>query len=130
MRPAWNIIAFILALSLSATMGVHSATPAIAQKEIDHLLLFVEASGCEFYRNGRWYDSVKAQTHLRTKYEFLEKNNSIASAEDFVEKVATKSSWSGQPYQMKCGEQAAISTQQWLSDELARYRAETENRNK
>jgi hypothetical protein len=111
-------------------MGVHSATPAIAQKEIDHLLLFVEASGCEFYRNGRWYDSVKAQTHLRTKYEFLEKNNSIASAEDFVEKVATKSSWSGQPYQMKCGEQAAISTQQWLSDELARYRAETENRNK
>src|ERR1035437_9188463 len=130
MRPACNIIAFILGLSLSATMGVHSATPAIAQKEIDHLLLYVEGSGCEFYRNGRWYDSVKAQTHLRSKYEFLEKSNSIGSAENFVEKVATKSSWSGQPYQMKCGDQAAVSTQQWLNDELARYRAQSEKRKK
>ena len=128
MRPAWDIIAFILALCLSATMGAHSATPDTAQREIDHLLGYVKGSNCEFYRNGKWYGPAKAETHLRGKYESLDKINLIVSAEDFVEKVATKSSWSGQPYQMKCGDQAAVSTQQWLHDELARYRAESEKK--
>ena len=130
MRPSRNIVTCILVLALSLTMRVHAATSAIAQKEIDHLLGYVKGSNCEFYRNGTWYGPEKAETHLRGKYESLDKNNLIVSAEDFVEKVATKSSWSGHPYQMKCGDQAAVSTQQWLNDELARYRAESENRKK
>src|SRR6185369_14376451 len=31
-------------------------TPAAVKAEIDHLLTFVGNSGCEFYRNGSWYD--------------------------------------------------------------------------
>ena len=108
--------------------GAYAATSAMAQNEIDHLLRFVEESKCEFYRNGIGYDSKQAQTHLRRKYESLEKHKLIVSAEDFVEKVATKSSASGYDYQIQCSGQAVVSSRQWFSDELARYRAESQNR--
>ena len=57
----------------------------IAQTEITYLLDFVEISGCEFYRNGSWYDSVQAQKHLHTKFDYLSARNRIETAEDFIE---------------------------------------------
>ena len=48
-----------------------AAPPAIAQTEVNYLLGFIESSGCEFYRNGSWYDSKRAQAHLRYKYQML-----------------------------------------------------------
>jgi len=64
-----NVLIFTLGLAVFP--AVHAATPPIAQAEINYLLEFVESSGCEFYRNGTWYDSRKARTHLQSKYEIL-----------------------------------------------------------
>jgi hypothetical protein len=47
----------------------------------------VEISGCEFYRNGILYDSVRAQEHLRTKYDTWP-YETLATAEDFIEQGA------------------------------------------
>ena len=100
------------------------AEPAVkVQVEVDFLLGYVEGSGCQFYRNGTWHDAKAAQAHLLDKYRYLAARNLINTAEDFIEKAATKSSLSGQAYQVKCGDAAAVTTNRWLHDELAHFRA-------
>jgi len=49
----------------------------------------------------------------------------INTAEDFIDQAATRSSLSGQPYQVRCSGDAAMTSNQWLRDVLARYRAHT-----
>jgi hypothetical protein len=111
-------------LGLALLTVASAAPPAIAQTEINYLLGFVESSGCEFYRNGSWYDSKRAQAHLRDKYEMLAAADKINTAEDFIEKAATKSSLSGRSYQVRCGGGEAVTSNQWLRDVLTRYRAD------
>jgi hypothetical protein len=112
-----------LVLALSWPPAADSAPPEIARVEVNYLLGFVEQSGCQFYRNGSWYDSKKAQAHLRDKYEYLAARGLINSAEDFIEQAATKSSLSGKAYEIKCGDAPVVTTNQWLRAVLARYRA-------
>jgi hypothetical protein len=109
-------------LGLAFLTVASAAPPAIAQTEINYLLGFVEGSGCEFYRNGSWYDSKRAQAHLRDKYQMLAAADQISTAEDFIEKAATKSSLSGRPYEVRCGGGEALTSNQWLRKALARYR--------
>jgi hypothetical protein len=111
-----------LILPLVLVPTVQAAPPAMAQTEINHLLEFVGSSGCEFYRNGSWYDSRRAQAHLRSKYQWLAARDQINTAEDFIEKAATRSSLSGQPYEVRCGGTEAVTSNRWLHDELTRYR--------
>lgn len=92
-----------------------------AQGEIDHLFGYVAVSHCAFQRNGNWYDAQRALAHLRSKYEFVK--SSIDTAEEFIEKAATRSSLSGRPYEVSCGAAAPVSSAQWLRVELYRYRA-------
>ena len=99
-----------------------AAPPAMAQAEINHLLGFVGSSGCEFYRNGSWYDSKRAQAHLRSKYQWLAARNQINTAEEFIERAVTKSSLSGRPYEVRCGGGETVTSNRWLRDELTRYR--------
>jgi hypothetical protein len=112
-----------LMLGLVLAPDVRAAAPAIAQTEINYLLGFIENSACEFFRNGSWYDAKKAAAHLRYKYKILATGDRIQTAEDFIEEAATKSSLSGQPYQVRCTGDKAVTTNQWLRDLLARYRA-------
>ena len=112
-----------LVLALGWPPAADSAPPEIARVEVSYLLGFVEQSGCQFYRNGSWYDSKKAETHLREKYDYLAAKGLINSAEDFIEQAATKSSLSGKAYAIKCGADPVMTTDQWLREELARYRS-------
>ena len=95
----------------------------IAQTEINYLLDFIEISGCEYYRNGSWYDSVQAQSHLRGKYDYLSSRNRIETAEDFITQAASKSSLSGLSYEVRCGVCTTTTTSEWLYAVLARYRS-------
>ncbi|BCB27225.1 hypothetical protein SKTS_21110 [Sulfurimicrobium lacus] len=96
--------------------------PQNVQIEVNFLLGYVEGSGCEFYRNGTWRDSKAAQAHLRDKYKYLMARNLINTTEDFIERAATESSFTGQPYQVKCNGTAVIPSSQWLRNEIARFR--------
>jgi hypothetical protein len=101
-----------------------SALPSpAAQAEIDYLLSAVANSQCEFYRNGSWYDPKSAAGHLATKYKYLAARDLVQSAEDFIEKAATRSSLSGRDYAIRCGGGgAAVASSRWLLILLARYR--------
>jgi hypothetical protein len=113
----------IWVLGFAAFPALRAAPPPIAQAEINYLLDFVEHSGCQFYRNGTWYDPKTARAHLQSKYEMLAGSGRINSAEDFIDQAATSSSLSGRPYQVRCGGAEPIASSQWLQGVLSRYRA-------
>jgi uncharacterized protein DUF5329 len=118
--PRNFIAACSAALALCLPLATLAAPGPVAQDEIDHLLSYVAASSCTFVRNGSEYDAVKAREHLADKYRFA--GSRISTAEEFIEYLATKSSFSGQPYHVRCGHDDEPSGA-WLTAELRRYRS-------
>ncbi|EGW21766.1 MULTISPECIES: YfeK family protein [Methylobacter] len=117
------ITGLMLILELLLVPVARAQPPVNVQIEVNFLLGFVEgSSGCELNRNGTWHNSKAAQMHLRDKYKYLVARNMIKTTEDFIEKAATESSLSGQPYEVSCNGGATVTSKQWLSDELARFR--------
>jgi hypothetical protein len=114
------ILGLILALAL--VQGAHAGPAPAALAEIKYLLDFVGKSGCQFYRNGVWYDSGEARSHLSYKYDVLADHGQIKTADDFIEKAATKSSLTGIAYKVRCADSQELSSNRWLRDALARYR--------
>jgi len=118
-QSQWNSV-LILGLLFSPLV---QAEPAVSvQVEVSFLLGFIEGSGCQFYRNGEWHTSQEAQVHLRDKYKWLVAKNQIKTAEDFIDKAATQSSFSGRAYAVTCNGGVTDTSKQWLRDELARLR--------
>jgi len=115
-------MASALMLGLLLVPVARAEPPTRMQIEVNFLLGYIEGSGCEFYRNGTWHDSKTAQAHLRDKYKYLVAKDLINTTEDFIKKAATKSSFSGQPYEVRCNGGATVTSNQWLRDELARFR--------
>lgn len=116
-----TLAALILALLLG--IGAQAApAPAAVRAEIEALLVKLQASGCEFNRNGNWYTGPDAKTHLLRKLEYLENKTTLRSTEQFIELAATSSSSSGRAYQVKCGSGTAVPSAQWLANELAAAR--------
>lgn len=113
----------LLLCLLIAGGTVHAAAPAVADAEIDHLLLALQESGCEFERNGSWHSAADARKHLQRKRDYLEKRKPIVDTESFIAQAATKSSMSGKPYRVRCGAAAAEPSRTWLMRELESYRA-------
>ena len=112
----------VLMLGFLLVPVARAEPPTNVQIEVNFLLGYLEGSGCEFYRNGTWHDSKAAQAHLRDKYKYLAARNLFNTTEDFIEMAATKSSFSGQPYKVRCNGGATVTSNQWLRDELARFR--------
>ena len=112
-------LAAALTFTLVVSAGAFAAPGAPAQAEIDHLLKFVAASNCTFVRNGTQYAADKASEHLAAKLRFAASR--IATADDFIRDLASRSSVSGEAYRVKCGN---VDTPAgfWLTDELQRYR--------
>jgi hypothetical protein len=112
----------VLMLGLLSVPVARADPPTSVQIEVNFLLGYLEGSRCEFYRNGTWHDSKAAQAHLRDKYKYLAARNLVNTTEQFIERAATESSLSGQPYEVKCNGGAAVTSSRWLRDELARFR--------
>jgi len=106
-KKIWTTLAsiglFIVSLTiLFQTHQVHAESikedPVII--EINQLIMVVEQSQCIFHRNGTEYSSKDAADHLRLK---LRKGKRYANTtENFIDKLASESSWSGKPYFIEC----------------------------
>ena len=96
--------------------------PARTQAEIDHLFAYIAGSGCKFNRNGSWHDMTTARSHVNTKYEYLVERGMIDSAEAFIDKAASQSSFSGKDYLVQCPGSEATPSAGWLKTELNRFR--------
>ena len=100
-----------------------STIAEISALEITYLLKQVEQSGCVFFRNGKKYHSSKAADHMRRKYNYGLRKHDHITAEQFIEYIATKSSWTGKTYSLQCQEKPAEPSAQWLAQKLGAYRA-------
>lgn len=111
-----------LLAGLLAGFGAQAAPSAQAEREIEQLIQTLARSGCQFERNGSWHDAGQAQAHLRKKLAYLRKRGLADTAELFIERAATRSSLSGQPYRMRCGQAAPIGSAAWLQAQLVQLR--------
>lgn len=107
-------------IAASCLLASSSFALADMQDEIQHLLRYIESSGCEFERNGTVYDSKKARSHIERKYDYIESR--VDETEDFIKYAATESSMSGRKYQVTCNGRQQNSAD-WLREELSKYRA-------
>jgi len=119
------VIVSFLAIGHCTFAGGISAPTAAAAAEIQYLFRIVSESGCDFYRNGRWYGAAEAEMHLRDKFTLLSAAEQISTAEEFIEKVASRSSLTGLAYQLRCQGNAPVPANQWLLNALAGYRAKS-----
>ena len=87
--------------------------------EVQYLLTYVEQSGCTFVRNGSEHDSAGAADHLRLKYSRGGKY--VNSAEQFIDRLATESSWTGRAYTVTC-DGVTHPSGEWLHSALEAHR--------
>ena len=96
------------------------ASSATMNEEIDALLDAVASSECVFVRNGKEYDVDDAVSHLQMKRE--RGGRYFDSTEEFIERIASKSSWSGKPYEIHCGEDEPYLAIDWFNARLKEIR--------
>ncbi len=116
-------MACALTLAFAAAAAQAAPLPVPARAEVDALLARLQASGCQFNRNGSWYSGAEAKDHLLRKLEYLEKKDMVRSTEQFIDLGAARSSSSGKPYMVKCGAAAPVESKAWLTAELKAIRA-------
>lgn len=105
----------MLVLLASALQAAEADTEAI-----EYLLDAIGSSDCTFIRNGGEHSAADAEKHLRMKYRRGKKW--VTDAESFISRIATRSSFSGKPYRIQCGDEEALSTADWLRATLAERR--------
>lgn len=96
------------------------AAADIAEVEIEHLITTVGESGCTFIRNGSRHDADDAASHMRLKYHRGKRY--APTAELFIERLASKSSFSGKPYAIECPGSGTVPSGDWLTARLQEYR--------
>jgi len=107
-----------IAALLVAGATLAAPTPAPVRAEIDALLDRLSASGCEFGRNDAWHAGADAKAHLLRKLEYIEKYATVGTTEQFIDVAATRSSVSGTPYLVRCGNAAPVQGGPWLTGQL------------
>jgi hypothetical protein len=115
--------ALLLPALLLATAAGAGPTPAPVRAEIDGLMAELRAGACRFQRNGSWHGLDEAQKVLTYKLQKLEDQTTLTRTEDFIDQAATRSSSTGQAYQVQCGQGPIEPAGAWLYAALKRLRA-------
>jgi len=113
-----------LLLVLGALLALSPVTAfAASSPEIDALILRVEhAQGVVFIRNGSEHSPVEAAAHLRRKLAAAD--GRITTAEQFIDKLGTRSSMTGIAYRVRLADGREIDSATWLRQLLRELRAE------
>lgn len=109
----------LLAIQLIFATSAIAASDS-ADAEIQYLLQEVGSSDCTFVRNGERHAARRAEDHLRMKYNKARKH--IDNAEEFIDKIASESSWTGKAYTIECPNAATESSRSWLLARLQGHR--------
>ena len=94
------------------------------EQVIKQLIEKVKHSGATFIRNGDNHSSEEAAEHLSGKWRraraflWFKTRQSEFTPEQFITHIASKSSLSGKPYQIKLKNGTTVSTEKWLRNRL------------
>ena len=69
--------------TLASSEGLKSRAEVVA------MLGRLESSGCQFKRNSSWHSGPEARAHLLRKLDYVEKNASAKTAEEFIALAAS-----------------------------------------
>ena len=86
------------------------------RERIESLLDAVENSSLTFLRNGREYHGEEAAKHLRRKWRIAD--GRIKTAEQFIANIATRSSTTGRPYQVRLPDGRVADLRPWLTQQV------------
>jgi len=116
--------------TISAVVACMLLVPGITfsasmDEEIDFLLDTVGNSDCVFTRNGKDHLAEDARDHLQMKRKRGKRY--FDSSEEFIERLASKSSWSGKPYFIQCGDGPRVTAKEWFTVLLEQHRKENPN---
>lgn len=89
---------------------------ALERARIDYLLERISKSPYNFLRNGGRYTGKQAGSHFRWKY--FTNRGRVKTAEEFIERVATRSKRSGRSYQVQLPDKRRYPLQALLLREL------------
>jgi hypothetical protein len=117
------LVPIVAVILFCASTG--AAEDSLMDSEIDFLLDSVVTSDCVFIRNGKKHDAIAARKHLQLKRKRGKRY--FSSAEEFIERLASKSSWSGDAYLIECGGESQQTANDWFTALLIKYRAEPRN---
>ena len=109
----------LAALFLAASYSLGASRPEAEQIRIDWLLAEIGNSKATFIRNGREYDASTAVSHLKLKLRFA--GGRVQTARQFIVGVASRSSESGKPYEIRLADGKQQPMEVWLLERLAVY---------
>jgi len=118
-----SVISILFAAVMMLGNATAQADASNMDAEIDFLLDTVVTSNCVFIRNGSEYKSEAARDHLQMKRERGKRY--FDNAEEFIEKIASQSSWTGKDYFIQCGDEPTQTANSWFTALLQKYREET-----
>lgn len=118
--PGHRMRGLLITTLLLTASDLAADVPPAQSSEVDHLISYLENSGCVMIRNGKEYEGSEGADHVRRKYDHF--RDEIDSTESFIEYSATKSLFSGRQYQVRCPGEESVSSSDWLMAELERYR--------
>lgn len=117
--------AALLMLLLGASALLAHATPSATEEQlIDSLIQRVgKMSSMIFLRNGSEYRAADAAKHMQAKYDYFKKE--LVTAEDFIQRCASRSEMTGQAYKVKLQDGAVHDASEFLNGELRALRQGT-----
>ena len=110
-------------LSICGLIGIATSSaaepPPYEQARIEKLIHHVEIQkGMTFVRNGTDYSCQEAAKFLRGKLEAM--GHDVSTAREFFDRIASRSSSSGKPYQVRYSDGRLMPAAQFLGEELKR----------
>ena len=113
------LLASVAAFGSWVALHVRAAPPLVEQVRIDKLIRHVELQkGMVFIRNGTEYTCEQAAKFLRGKMESMGKE--VGTAREFIERIASRSSMSGKPYQIRLADGTTVAAGTYLHEQLRR----------
>ena len=117
LRCAWLGFVFLMLAPILA-----SAAPNTQSPDIDALIARVaQARDVVFIRNGSDHTAVEAAAHLQRKLAAA--HGRITTAEQFIDVLATRSSWTGIAYRVRFADGHEVESAVWLRQLLHEIRA-------
>jgi hypothetical protein len=103
------------------------STQSIEEKKIYFLLNTIEASSVTFIRNGKEHTAGEAKKHLENKMNYARRAfwlfgpKADITVENFITKIASKSSQSDQEYKVRLRNGEMMTTNEWLRKKLKTF---------
>ncbi len=110
------------------TLACRPSPEQLEKQKIQFLLQEIEQVQAVFIRNGQEHDSKMARKHLerklkqaQTRFWFFTSSKPVL-VQDFISKIASKSSTSGKIYQIKFPDGRTLPTENWLREKLKEFK--------